>query len=251
MDNQWLIHKSYLAGDPIVERFGRLDRRVRAGMMLGLAVLLWIVTDIARRHPESCCLAEEESAVMVVRDTQLNETIYRSTMSGCVVEWCVRDAEPAVVRQHTRCLTPLEEQLPLMFAVGNAFFRQAPNAQALQTLFWGRLAPDGTREGAQEMSFRLALAAFQSPGWDRSHGRPHGGDINGFVRLLADEAMIYPELKALFARFGRDLTLSAVEKVLVMRADRLPYFDRLQPYGVRPFDKLPFDGLTWFVVLKQ
>ena len=101
------------------------------------------------------------------------------------------------------------------------------------------------------MGFRLALAAFGSAGWDRVRGRPRDGDINGFVRQLANEAMIYPELKALFAAFGRDITLGSAEKVLVMRADGLPFYGRLQPHGVRGTDKLPFDCLTWFAVVER
>ena len=60
--------------------------------------------------------------------------------------------------------------------------------------------------------------------------------------------MIYPELKALFAGFGRALTFASAEKVLVMRSEELPFFDRLQSHGVRGREKLPFDCLTWFAI---
>jgi hypothetical protein len=220
-------------------------------MTRSLAILTGLVLGVVMHVPGSLCLSEELPVVAVARDTQFNEIRYRGTLSGCVVEWIVRDTEPAVVRQRSQGTMSLEQQLPLMRAVGAAFFHQDPHAGELRTLFWGRLTPDESRGGPQEMGFRLALAAFGSPGWDRVRGRPRDGDLNGFVRQLANEAMIYPELKALFAAFGRDITFASAEKVLVMRADGLPFYDRLQPHGVRGTDKLPFDCLTWFAVVER
>lgn len=215
-------------------------------LVLGLGLLLGLSIDAGPHALVPRCRAEEAPAVAVTRNAQYSETTYSSSMADCTVAWMVRDSEPYVVRQRARCAAPLEGQLPLMHAIGTAFFRQDPHAGAFRTLFWGRLAPDETRGGPQEMAYRLALAAFHSAGWDPERGKPKDGDINGFVRKLANEAMIYPELKALFARLERDIIFSSAEKVLVMRADKLPFYDRLKQQGVRASDKLPFDCLTWF-----
>jgi len=142
----------------------------------------------------------------------------------------------------------LSEQTPLLEKICSEFFSKDRNAQAFRTLFWGRLAPDEPRPALQEMSLRLALAAHKSPGWDTKRGRPKNGDINGFVRDLANRAMIYPELKELFARFHKSVVFSCAEKVLVQKAEKLPFFEQLKQQGVKATDKLPFDCMTWFSV---
>jgi hypothetical protein len=219
-------------------------------LVLCLQILLGPLIDAGRHVLVPGCQAENSLAVVVARNAEYSETTYSSSIADCRVEWIVRDSEPHVVKQRALCAAPFEGQLPLMHAIGAAFFRQDPHAGDFRTLFWGRLAPNETPGGAQEMASRLALAAFKSAGWDLQRGKPIDGDINGFVQKLANDAMIYPELKALFARFERTITFSGAEKVLVMRADKLPFFDRLKPQGVRASDKLPFDCLTWFSVVQ-
>ena len=214
----------------------------RLALRLSLAVLL---SGIALVPP---CPAAAASTVEVVRDTAFDETTYRSTAGGCSVAWTVRAVEPQVVIQRRRCGASLAAQLPLMQAVGEAFFRQDPHAAVFRTLFWGRLAPDETRAGPQEMACRLALAAHRSADWDARQGRPLRGDLNGFVRQLANAAPIYPELADLFGRFNCQIEFASAEKVLVMRADKLPFYDRLKGAGVAAAERLPFDCLTWFSV---
>jgi hypothetical protein len=141
----------------------------------------------------------------------------------------------------------LAGQIPLLEKIGAAFFEKDKNAPAFRTLFWGRLEPDN--QGApRELALRLALAAYKSPGWDAKKGKPKSGDINGFVRDLANKEMIYPELKKLFEQFHRSIKFSCAEKVLVQRADKLPFYDQLKQRGVKATDKLPFDCMTWFSV---
>lgn len=60
--------------------------------------------------------------------------------------------------------------------------------------------------------------------------------------------MIYPELKELFEGFHKNITFSSAEKVLVLEAGKLPFFDQLKPHGIRASDRLPFDCMTWFSV---
>ena len=95
---------------------------------------------------------------------------------------------------------------------------------------------------------RLALAAKRSADWDPVRGAPRGGDINGWVRRLANENMIYDELRPIFRESGFEIRLAAVEKVLVMKAKLLPFYKKLREAGTRPEDKVPFDCQTWFSI---
>lgn len=101
------------------------------------------------------------------------------------------------------------------------------------------------------MSLRLARAAHNSPGWDAKKGRSKNGDINGFVKDLANRQMIYPELKELFDAFHKSISFSCAEKVLVLEAGKLPFFDQLKPLGIKASDRLPFDCMAWFSVSAQ
>ena len=94
----------------------------------------------------------------------------------------------------------------------------------------------------------LALAAVDSPEWDRVLGRPRHSDLNQFVRTLADEAVIDRELRQIFDAEGLRLQIAAVEKVLVLPVRNLPFREKLPPAGLRPEDKLPFDCQLWFSV---
>jgi hypothetical protein len=96
------------------------------------------------------------------------------------------------------------------------------------------------------LATRLALAAKRSPQWDAVKGVSKTGDVNGFVRQLANDASIYEELRPVFRQAGLEIGLSSVEKVLVLPARRLEFFERLRAAGVRAQDKLPFDCMVWF-----
>ncbi len=147
----------------------------------------------------------------------------------------------ASVRRPWRC------RLQLLEHICREFFQNRENAEAFRTLFWGRLEPD-TPNGSRELSLRLALAAHQSPDWDARRGRPRSGDFNGFVKALANSALIYPELKELFEHFHKTLRFSCAEKVLVMEAGKLPFYEQLKQHGVKASERLPFDCMAWFSV---
>jgi hypothetical protein len=178
----------------------------------------------------------------------VQETVYSVTTQNCSVSWTVYASElnRGVVRHSSQCRLALEEQIPLMAALLRTILDTDPHAAAVRTLSWGRLYPDG--EGDVTMAERLALAAFQSPGWDRVEGRPRQGDLNNWTRALAMEASIYQELGSLFRDAGLEVHLASMEKVLVDRADRLPFFGALMAAGAQGSDKVPFDGQVWFSV---
>jgi hypothetical protein len=197
-------------------------------------------------------LSEHNSSASIVKFCDLdNSTIYSISSQGCTIEWIARNSEIGVIKCQTRCALPLSQQLPLLTLICNEFFSKDKNALAFRTLFWGRLAPDRSTPATHELSLRLALAAHKSLGWDAKRGRPKNGDINRFVRDLANREKIYPELRALFENFHRSITFSSAEKVLVLEAGKLPFFDQLNHYGIKASDRLPYDCLTWFSVSGQ
>jgi hypothetical protein len=196
------------------------------------------------------CFAAAVSSVTIEHDSQWNATIYKISSRDCTIEWVARNTEPGVIKYTAECAAPLAEQVPLLEKICGEFLSKDKNAQAFRTLFWGRLEPDN-QNGSRELSLRLALAAHKSPGWDARRGKPKNGDINGFVKDIANREMIYPELKELFARLHKNITFSCAEKVLVQKAEKLPFFDRLKQQGVKAADKLPFDCMTWFSIAAQ
>jgi hypothetical protein len=190
---------------------------------------------------------ETASPVTIEQNSQWNATIYTISGAGCTIQWIARNSEIGVIKHWSRCTASLSEQLPLWEKICAEFFSKDKNAQAFRTLFWGRLEPE-TQNGSHELSLRLSLAAYQSPGWDVKRGKPKSGDVNGFIRDIANTKMIYPELKKLFGRFQRSIAFSSAEKVLITEAAKLPYYEQLKQRGVKAADRLPFDCVAWFTV---
>lgn len=216
----------------------------------GLLVFSTALVDIAGLKIPSQCSAEETPKVMVEFSALDQTTIYRIASGDCTIEWIARDSEKGVIKHRSQCTAPLARQLPLLTKICTEFFSSDMNAQTFRTLFWGGLEPE-RKPASLELSLRLALAAYQSPGWDAKRGKPKKGDINRFVKDLANREMIYPELKELFDGFQRSISLTSVEKVRVLEAVQLPFFDRLQQQGIQAGDRLPFDCLVWFSVSKK
>lgn len=176
-------------------------------------------------------------------------TRYSITSGDCSITWTAYTSElnRGVVKHSSRCPEPFPDHLLLLKEVCSVFLARDKYAAVFHTLFWGGLVPE---QGLAlfDMPFRLALAAYRSPHWDARKGRPKKGDINAFVKALADREQIYPELKELFRGFQRDITLSSVEKVRVFAAGKLPFYKQLGMQGVRASDRLPFDFMAWFSV---
>jgi hypothetical protein len=234
----WVSRSTFLRHP--ARRWGRTS-----ALLLAVALLL---AGVALQPGAGPSRAAEAPEIQVSRRAADGVRIYRAERGDCAVEWVVREAEPGVVLHRPRCAAALAEQAPLIQAAAEAFAREDPAAGAWHTLVWGRLAPDGPSDAPPTMALRLALAAHRSTGWDPRLGQPKAGDINRFVRDLADAAGIYPELKAICGNLGRDIRFAAAEKVLVQKAGDLPFYDRLLPHGVGPADKLPFDCQAWFAV---
>ncbi len=191
----------------------------------------------------------QASDVDIVRNDEFKQTHYCVTRMDCRLCWETYQTElnRGIVKSRSRCEQPLEAQLPGLSRLLSAIVSPVSGESPLHTLFWGRLSPDHSQDDL-EMSKRLALAAFRSPAWDNQHGRPAQGHSNDAVRKLANDATIFVELRSLFAEFGYQIRVSAVEKVLVTAAHQLPFFGALASQGIGKDDRLPYDCLIWFSI---
>jgi len=214
----------------------------RTGVVLAFGAL---VACTGARAPGGSGASLDE---VVEHDSANRETDYTIVSGDCRITWTVyhTEANRGVIRHRSDCGLALAEQAPLIGKVLRKVMAADAEAAAFRTLSWGRLYPDGARD--LTMPARLALAAKRSADWDAVKGAPRGGDVNGWVRKLANEALIYEELRPVFSQSGLDISLSSVEKVLVLPAGRLPFFERLREGGVGTQDKMPFDCQTWFSV---
>jgi len=201
----------------------------------------------AEPNIKSLPLGKDDAIMVVKHDISDNETVYSISSKDCTIKLIARNSEIGVIKQWSQCTALLADQIPLLTKIYAEFFSKDKNAQIFRTLFWGRLELDNPNV-LRELSLRLALASHKSPGWDGKRGRPKNGDINGFVKELANRAMIYPELKELFEGFHKRIQFSCAEKVLVLKAEKLPFFDQLKRQGVKGSDRLPFDCMAWFSV---
>ncbi len=163
---------------------------------------------------------------------------------GCRIRWTALINEPGVIRCRSECSVPLSDQTQLIRELLKSI--QGETTIAIRTLDWGRLCPDGPKDVT--MPARLAAAAKKSSDWNSVYGKARSPDINGVVRKIADEAMIYRELSTAFQETGLVIKLASVEKVLVAPAAELPFYGLLKNQGVNPKDRLPYDFQTWFSV---
>lgn len=199
--------------------------------------------------PSSTSLPEESSVVTVEANAFYNATSYTISDGDCTISWIAYGSElnKGVVKQSASCSAPLADQLPLLRKISEKFYTTDRFASAFHTLFWGGLVAE-RKPDSYEMPARLALAAHRSADWDTEKGRPKNGDLNGFIKNLAIRESIYQELKVLFEHFHRNIELSSVEKVRVIKAEKLPFYDKLMELGIKPSEKLPFDCMAWFSV---
>jgi hypothetical protein len=235
---------------PVSLRGGARSGHNCAAAMLPRAIVLtacWLLFSCGGKPPRPAARPVAGDEVSVKRDSGRHEVHYEVSAGDCRIRWTLFESETnrGVVRHVSDCALALPEQAPLIAkllakAVGNA------GAEGIRTISWGRLEPDGARD--HTLARRLALAARLSSGWNAAKGMPRGGDINGWVRKLANDTAIYDELRPVFQARGLEIRLAGVEKVLVLPAGRLPFFEELRKQGVRESEKVPFDCQAWFSV---
>jgi hypothetical protein len=194
--------------------------------------------------------AQQTEAVEVTSDLQTRDTSYTAADGACRVSWILSAAEinRSVIRHHSRCSLPLAGQMPLIARVMGRVFEQYSGADAPRTLFWGRLYADGQQDAT--LAMRLVIAARHSKSWNAALGRPRGGNTNEAARRIANEALIYEDLRDVFRARGLDIRVASVEKVLVAPAGQLPFYRRLPQGEIKAADKLPYDCMTWFSIAK-
>lgn len=217
---------------------------------ISLAALLILVTGasmVGWKHSQQAFAAEDPPRVAVESMSGGSERTYSISEGDCSIKWIVYATEnnKGVVKHWARCPLLLSQQLPYLSRIFEEFLGKDKDAASLHTLFWGGLVPDA-KPASLEMPLRLALAAYRSGGWDVRRGKPVSGDLNRFVKDLANITPIYPELRVLFGRFQRTISITSVEKVRVLMATELPFYDELRKAGAQATDKLPFDCMIWF-----
>ncbi len=217
--------------------------------LLSLQRLLFVACGlglVSADLPPLCAAGRLQDDVVVERDADLHQTTYTISAGDCRITWTVYESEAnhGVIRHRSDCGLSLGDQAPMIGRLLRKLKASGIYTAEFRTLSWGRLYPDGARD--LTLPLRLALAAKRAADWDAVRGRPRGGDINGWVRKLANENSIYAELSPVFRESGFEIRLAAVEKVLVQRARSLPFFERLREAGTRPEEKVPFDCQAWF-----
>jgi len=226
-------------------------RRVVLSAILGAGIFLLVCSyaaiGIAGQGLSSPDAADDIPPVTIEYSALDHATLYTASSGDCSITWIAYNAGPnqGLIKHSPRCAAPMALQFSLLTKICTTFFNHDKDTRAYRTLFWGGLVAE-KKPASQELPLRLALAAYRSRDWDVRKGKPKNGDINGFVKNLANREPIYPELQELFRRFDRQITLATVEKVRVTEAEKLPFYGTLKQQGVAGSDRLPFDCMAWF-----
>ena len=163
------------------------------------------------------------SPVLVRSNPQYKETVYsligrdKKEISFTTYQ---TETNENVLRFRSNSTLPLKEQLTHASLILDRITKDQPLSN-FKTLSIGRLVMAfGTDD---TFSRRLINAARPSSPIPFSKQ-------NNSVRDIANQQMIYAELKALFNKYGVNIKVSAVEKVLVNE------------------NGIPYDGMTWFSI---
>ena len=166
--------------------------------------------------------------IIVLNKPDVKETVYSLEDNSISLTTYETELNEDILRLRSSSELPLKEQVGIISKI----LKKVSKGRRFRTFFIGRLI---NAFGADRtLSERLSLAASQSPLWDKEKGRPRSGHENKFVKEIANQAMIYPELREMFAKHGYEIQVSCVEKVLI-----------------DPQTKLPYDCMTWFSLNKR
>jgi hypothetical protein len=161
--------------------------------------------------------------IIVLHEGDVKETIYTLEDNSISLTTYETELNKDILRLRSKSELPLKEQVGIISRILN----KMPKERRFRTFFIGRLIHVFGAD--RTLSERLSLAAGESPLWDKEKGRPRSGHENKCVKEIANQAMIYPELKEMFAQHGYEIQVASVEKVLI-----------------DPQTKLPYDCMTWF-----
>ncbi|MBU0671683.1 MAG: hypothetical protein KJ732_01500 [Candidatus Margulisbacteria bacterium] len=197
-------------------------------LLLAVVVLIIIYSYFATIAPSG-------PRVSVKKHPDYKETTYSIIdLNGQTISLTTYQTElnKGILRLRSNSTLPLEQQIALLSKILVRVLKDENKAE-LHALSIGRLLYAFGQD--KTMSERLALAAEKSLLWDKTTGKPVSGHENNAVVKLANTAMIYPELKELFAKHGLALEFASAEKVLISNE-------------LKPPAKLPYDCLTWFSI---
>jgi hypothetical protein len=165
--------------------------------------------------------------IIIQYDRDAKETIYTVEDKSLSLTTSDIEGNQHILHWRSNSKFSLKEQVAILSQI----LKKLPKERKFRTFFVGRLVE---AFGADEtMSERLSLAASKSPLWEQAKMDRRIGSENKFVKEIANQAMIYTELKEMFARHGYEIQIANVEKVLI-----------------DPQTKLPYDCLTWFSLNK-
>ena len=165
----------------------------------------------------------KDPKIIIQYNRDAKETVYALEDKSLSLTTDDSAGDEHILHWRSNSKLPLKEQVAILSQI----LKKLPKERKFRTFFVGRLIE---AFGADKtLSERLSNAASKSPLWEQAKGDPRIGSENKFVKEIANQAMIYPELKEMFARHGYEIQISTVEKVLI-----------------DPKTKLPYDCLTWF-----
>lgn len=165
----------------------------------------------------------KDPKIIIQYNRDAKETVYALEDKSLSLTTDDSAGDEHILHWRSNSKLPLKEQVAILSQI----LKKLPKERKFRTFFVGRLIE---AFGADKtFSERLSNAASKSPLWEQAKGDPRIGSENKFVKEIASQAMIYPELKEMFARHGYEIQISTVEKVLI-----------------DPKTKLPYDCLTWF-----
>jgi hypothetical protein len=187
-------------------------------LLLIVAVALFFIFSI---------VVPKDPKIIIQYDRDAKETIYALEDKSLSLTMSDIEGNQHILRLRSSSKLSLKEQVAILSKI----LKKMPKEKKFRTFFVGRLIE---AFGADKtMSERLSLAAGKSPIWEQAKGDSRIGSENKFVKEIANQAMIYPELKEMFARHGYEIQIANVEKVLI-----------------DPQTKLPDDCMTWFSLSK-
>lgn len=213
-----------------------------------LMILMLFSTLACQKQVEIQALPDIQIQTQVVPEYKEIKYVYQQEDDR--LEWTTYELEhnQSVVKHRWQGNMKIQDTEPLFSAMIKTVFDPEKNkvADKIDTLTWGRIAQDNTQKNT-EISKRLVVAAALSDAWDKTTGKVKTGEqINGWVKDLANQADIFFELPTAFKENDMEITISSVEKVLVSRADTLPYFEQIKQFDIKAEDLVPWDCQVWF-----
>jgi len=175
------------------------------------------------------CSKAPENRVTVKEDA--NAVTYSIQHNSCAVTWeYLRQSHS--MKQTSTCASP-DEQALLVRELLNEFRKDGKKLDSLASI--------GVDPKEAGISFRMALAVHQYMGGCRKT-TPYDSIEKAF-----NDADILKELREPFESAGVRLKVGGIEKVSLMPASQLPFYDLLEKQGVKSNELLPYDCWLWLV----